>query len=807
MAKTSSMTSLIKTIQELSAKVANKGIIFLSTEDETLNGRFITIKGKQHVNFGSCGYLGLEMDPRLKEGAINAIKRYGSQYSSSRSYVSYGLYQEYEDLVSKIFDSKTLISTCTTMGHLSVMPTIISENDALIYDQQAHVSMHETAYKISHNGTNVSLLRHNRLDELEAKVAQLRSQHERIWYAIDGVYSMFGDYAPLDKIVELADKYKQLWLYIDDAHGMSWCGPNGSGYTRSQYPKHPKMVIGTSLSKSFAAGGGAFSFPNEELYTRVKQWGGPLTYSGPMQPGSVGAGVASAKIHLSGEIYEFQKKLREKIAYCNHVFENRKIPLIANNASPIFFVGLGTPLMGFNMIRRIMDEGLYTNLGIFPAVPETCTGMRFTITNHIEFEDIDKLADKIEYHLPKALKEEGRSYNDIVRAFRKFANLEDKIGDRNIPVEKNHSFTLEKHNSISEIDATEWDTMMADRGIFDAENLLIQEKTFTEEKGIENHWDFKYYIIRDETQKPVIATFFTKVFLKDDMLSDAETSKIVQSKRTDDAHYLCSHYFTMGSMLTNGNHLYIDKSNSEWKKALMLLIEEIWSEYDKNGTNTLYLREFDESDNEVSEFFTSHGFVKIHLPLNHIISNIDGLTIEEFLSVKLNKKRRKYLKVHVLDKENLFTSEAVPLKEVDPELCHKLYLNVQKDNLSLNSFPFTKELFKNLGTGSHWEILKVSEKTTGKLLSITISSTKAGNYCPVLYGRESEVPAHLGLYKQTLFQILKRALALKSKNVYLGLTADDTKSNVGAKGIPQVGFAQVKETFNLQMIENLKLND
>lgn len=250
------------------------------------------------MNFGSCSYLGLEQHPLLKEAVIDSVKRYGTQFSSSRVFVSCGNYVELEHLLGEIFNPNLIVTPSVSLGHQAVMPIIIEGEDAVISDQLTHYSMQELFPLLKHNGTYVTVLRHSRLDELERKILELRDKHEKIWYVIDGVYSMYGDFAPIEEIVALMDKYKQLHLYVDDAHGMSWVGPNGAGYIYSKVKHHPKMVLAVSLNKAFATGGGAFIFPNQEWRDKVKYWGGSLSHSGPLKPHVVGSAIASAKKSL-----------------------------------------------------------------------------------------------------------------------------------------------------------------------------------------------------------------------------------------------------------------------------------------------------------------------------------------------------------------------------------------------------------------------------------------------------------------------------------------------------------------------------
>src|SRR6185437_7213607 len=240
-----------------------------------------------------------------------------------------------------MFGRPVVLSTCSTLGHQSVIPIIIEDNDAVIFDQQAHVSMQETASKLQMRGIPVSILRHNRLDDLQNKINELSQKYSKIWYFIDGVYSMYGDFAPLDEILVLLNSNKKLFIYVDDAHAMSWTGVNGTGYFKSKIEYHPQIVLATSLAKGFASAGGVFVLPNEEMYWKVKNWGGALTYSGPQQPAVIGASIASAKIHLSNEIYSLQKSLSERIKFCNDIFKYYELPVVSESDTPIFFVGLG----------------------------------------------------------------------------------------------------------------------------------------------------------------------------------------------------------------------------------------------------------------------------------------------------------------------------------------------------------------------------------------------------------------------------------------------------------------------------------
>src|SRR5271154_1815238 len=110
------------------------GVTHNIAEDYEFNGRQIHINGQELINFGSCSYLGLELDPRLKAGVIDAVQRYGTQFSTSRVYVSAPLYKEVEDLLGKMFNQPVILAPSTTLGHISNIPVLIGDNDAVILD-------------------------------------------------------------------------------------------------------------------------------------------------------------------------------------------------------------------------------------------------------------------------------------------------------------------------------------------------------------------------------------------------------------------------------------------------------------------------------------------------------------------------------------------------------------------------------------------------------------------------------------------------------------------------------------------------
>ena len=128
-----------------------------------------------------------------------------------------------------------------------------------------------------------------------------------------------------------------------------------------------------------------------------------MIFSGPIQPPMIGAALASARIHLSPEINRLQRELQDRISLCNRLLKEYDLPVVCFSQSPIFYIKLGLPHVAGDMAKHLLDDGFYTNHGIYPAVSRRKSGIRFTLTRHLTAEDIHGLIEAIACNLPKVL--------------------------------------------------------------------------------------------------------------------------------------------------------------------------------------------------------------------------------------------------------------------------------------------------------------------------------------------------------------------------------------------------------------------
>lgn len=398
------------TIDRIVSTGINHGLVQCTTEDAFYNGRTVCLHGKPVLNFALCSYLGLELDSRLKQGSIDALMRYGTQFAVSRTYLSATPYAELEALLAEIFEGHVLATATTTLGHIAALPVLVQEGDAIILDHMVHNSVQTAAKLAQAHGVPVETLLHGNLELLEERIAALSKQYRHLWYLTDGVFSMHGDLAPMDELGRLLSRYEQLHLYVDDAHGMSWSGKHGKGYVLDRLPIQERMVVATSLCKAFSAAGGGLIFPNEQMQRQVRNCGGPMIFSGPIQPPMLGAALASARIHLSPEINRLQIELQQRIALCNRLLKEHDLPLASTSQSPIFYIKLGLPHVAGQMAERLLHEGFYTNHAVYPAVSRRQSGIRFTLTRHHTAQDIRALVEAIARNLPLVVEKRAKAY-------------------------------------------------------------------------------------------------------------------------------------------------------------------------------------------------------------------------------------------------------------------------------------------------------------------------------------------------------------------------------------------------------------
>jgi 7-keto-8-aminopelargonate synthetase-like enzyme len=804
-----SVDEQLDAIAEVVSDGVRRGMVHNVAEDERLDGRTVTVHGQRLVNFGSCSYLGLETHSAIKAGVVAAVERFGSQFSSSRAYLSAPGYTEAEPLLGQLFGRPTLVTPSTTTGHLAALPTLLGSKDALILDHQVHHSVQLAAKIVQTQGTTVELLPHSNLDRLERRIEELSRTHRRIWYAADGLYSMYADFAPIDGLNELAERYPSLWLYLDDAHAVSWTGRHGRGYSLEHLSAEARSrsVVAASLNKSFAAAGGAITFPSAELRERVFSVGGPLIFSGPVQPPMLGAIIASAKLHLSDAVAPRRSRLTQLIRLFNARATERGLPLVSPSEAPIRCVGAGVPDIAYRLTGALREAGFFVDTASFPAVPAKRSGVRITLTAHHTERDVTDLVDALADAMPGVLAEGGSSMERVSRTFSR------QLGGRALsaaPAEP-AQLVLEHHRSVAAIDPAEWDRMLGDRGTFGWQALRTLEEAFDGTGGKpEDRWDFHYWLVREAAGgAPVAATFFTAARWKDDALSSVEVSTEVERRRRDDPYYLTSTVLAMGTPLTEGDHLYLDRTR-DWRAALRLILAAARDEEDRCGASAVIVRDLPDGDAELHEFLVGEGLLRTP-QRDSWVREVDFGTDEEFLA-GLAKKARYHQRTTVLGWEGRYrvevlrggTPEAAAADTALRDHLYALYRRVHARNLELNVFPLPRRVIDAVLARPGWE-LTLLYLVDGPALPVAfgLQHVAPSHVQPVFVGLDYDYVASHHAYQQTLWQAVRAAQRNGAGRVLFGMSADLQKARFGARPERRWLYVQPTDSYQADVLGKL----
>ncbi|MFT5823967.1 MAG: 7-keto-8-aminopelargonate synthetase-like enzyme [Crocinitomix sp.] len=798
-----SKNSLIRSVEENITHAIDSGVIHLVT-GETQKSTATQINGKQVISFSSYSYLGLERREELINGCVDAVTRYGTQFGFSRAYLSLDLYSELEDLLEQIFKAHVVVAPSTTLAHQAALPVLVGDNDLILIDQYAHASIYATTKMLSARGVKFEIVRHNKMDQLEDRIKKHRQHYDQIWYLCDGVYSMHGDYAPIKKLKALLDKYSSFRLYIDDAHGISWCGTNGAGYVLNEIDPHEQMVVCASLNKAFAAAGGVLIVKNQEWKRKVRNCGGTLIFSTPIQPPMLGAGIASAKLHLKDELVQLQNKLAFNVRACREEITRQNLPEISQNNSPIFFIPCVLPKVSYQVSKLMLDQGYYLTPTAYPAVSPRKSGLRFCISADHEPDQIKAMVQQLKIAFVQSLKD-NQVNPDLINKTFKIKHAFD------FRLQENSDFTLLVQNSIACLDPDEWNLAFKNNPLASWSNLQMFEQIFKKNSLPEHNWTWHYFVVKDPVGQIVLATFFCECLMKDDAFKTAAISESVECLRKHDKYYLCSTALLMGTPITEGGNLYLSNSSD---KALDLLVQKLSELQLKKNINAIILRDFDPAQVQLSNYFIENGFAKIEMPAStHALKLDQKKTFLEHYAA-LPKKKRQEIRRDAMAMENKYQ---VKVKEhlSEPELDHAytLYRAVQEKSYTLNTFPLPVEFLQAINRNPEWEFLELclnpDEYLQGEdpLPVAIVFCHKTGQiYTPLYLGLDYRYKYSHKNYKQVMLQLVKRAKVLKLELVNLGVTGATEKKRYGASTDVKKVFVQMQDSYNQDMLRNLSID-
>jgi len=354
----------------------------------------VIIKGKKCLMFGSNSYLALTNHPKVKEAAIEAIKKYGTGCAGSRFLngtldIHVKLETELAKLVKK---PAALLFPTGFQTNLGVISCLLGPKDYCLMDKLNHASL-VSAAQLSH----CKMLRYNHNDINDAeKILEknLETKNNNNGYGLliasDGVFSMDGDCADIKALVNLKNKYNAL-LLIDEAHSIGVFGEYGEGLVVSQnFENEVDLIMGT-FSKSLAAIGG-FIAASEDIIHYLKHNSRPFIFSASMPPASVASALAA--IEIMRQEPERIKKLWENTRYMHKQLVDAGFST-SNGETPILPVIVKDDMLAFKICTELQEEGIFLNPAVSPAVQPGCALIRLSLMSSHTFSDIDFAIDKI----------------------------------------------------------------------------------------------------------------------------------------------------------------------------------------------------------------------------------------------------------------------------------------------------------------------------------------------------------------------------------------------------------------------------
>ena len=365
-----------------------KGIYPYYKPIESEQSTVVKINGKDVLMFGSNSYLGLANDPRLKEAAIEAIRKYGTSCSGSRFLNgTLDIHVALEEKLAWLVGKEAAV--CFSTGfqvNLGVVSALCGRNDYLLLDRLDHASIIEGS-RLSF-GKSLKYA-HNDMESLERRLQQCEPEAIKLIVA-DGVFSMEGDIVPLPEMVALAEKY-DADIMIDDAHALGVLGHQGRG-TADHFglTDQVDLIMGT-FSKSFGSLGG-FIAADFEIINYIKHNARSLIFSASMPPSNV-ASVSKA-IDIMLEEPERIQHLWEVSHYALKQFKERGFDT-GHSETPIIPLFVRSSEKAFWLCNRLLDDGVFVTPVIAPAVPENDALIRFALMATHTFEQVDEAVDKI----------------------------------------------------------------------------------------------------------------------------------------------------------------------------------------------------------------------------------------------------------------------------------------------------------------------------------------------------------------------------------------------------------------------------
>ena len=340
--------------------------------------------GKEVLNFCANNYLGLSNNLQLKEAAKTALDTHGYGVSSVRFICgTQDLHKKLEESIARFFGTEdTILYAACFDANGGVFEPLLNEEDAIISDSLNHASIIDGVRLCKaqrYRYANADMI------DLENQLKTAQAQRFRL-IVTDGVFSMDGNVAPLDKIYELAVKYNAM-VMVDESHSAGVVGETGRGVTERFNLRGEIEIITGTLGKAFGGAIGGFTTGKKEIIDLLRQRSRPYLFSNSIPPMVAAAGIRM--FEMMNETNELQEKLHRNTAYFVERMKAAGFD-IKPTESAICAVMLYDAKLSQEMAARLLQEGIYVIGFYYPVVPKDQARIRVQISAAHEPEHLDK---------------------------------------------------------------------------------------------------------------------------------------------------------------------------------------------------------------------------------------------------------------------------------------------------------------------------------------------------------------------------------------------------------------------------------
>jgi 8-amino-7-oxononanoate synthase len=358
----------------------------------------VEMEGQRRIMLGSNNYLGLTGDERVRQGAIDAVHKYGTGLTGSRFLNgTIDLHLELErELADWMGTEDALVFTTGHQANLGALGTLLAPGDTVIADSGDHASILDGCIL---SRAKLRPFRHNRMDLLEKQLDKATRDGGGILVVVDGVFSMEGDVAPLPEIADLCGRYGAR-LMVDEAHALGVLGARGAGTCELLEIEDRVDLRMATFSKSLASCGGVIAGTTDVIdFLRIQSR--PFMFTAASVPAAVGAALAALRICRSDEGPPLFARVLDNARYLHrglrdlgfHVVPPTRLADGTEVVTPVVPVLVGDDWKAAFLWKALYEAGVFVNTALHPAVPPAGALLRTSVMATHDHDTLDQAID------------------------------------------------------------------------------------------------------------------------------------------------------------------------------------------------------------------------------------------------------------------------------------------------------------------------------------------------------------------------------------------------------------------------------